>query len=94
MKHYELLLISRPQLSETEFGKFLGEVKDLVKNNDGEVTAEDNWGKRHLAYSIKGQADGNFAVLDFFGPPKLPRVLEKRLLIDGNLLRFLLAGQD
>ena len=58
MKEYELTVLIRPD-REVELDKSLDVVKKLVSDNGGKLLSEDNWGKKRLAYKIKGE---DFAV--------------------------------
>lgn len=53
MNSYELAILYDPDL-EIDLAKAAEKVIAIVTKNGGKVTAEDNWGKRKLAYNIKG----------------------------------------
>ena len=67
VKEYELTVLVHPDL-EADLDKALGKVRALITDNGGEITKEDNWGKKRLAYSIKRE---DFAVYVYF-EVKLP----------------------
>ena len=56
MKEYELTVLIHPDL-EADLETPLDKVRKLVKENGGEIVSEDNWGKKRLAYRIKGEVD-------------------------------------
>ena len=62
MKEYELTVLIHPDL-ETDLEAPLEKVRKLVTSNGGEITKEDNWGKKRLMYRIKGE---DFAVYVYF----------------------------
>ena len=62
MKEYELTVLIHPDL-EVDLEAPLDKVRKLVADAGGKVLAEDNWGKKRLAYRIDGQ---NFAVYVYF----------------------------
>ena len=54
MKDYELTVLIHPDL-ESDLEKPLAKIRSLVTANGGEIVKEDNWGKKKLAYAIKGE---------------------------------------
>lgn len=92
-RDYELVVLIHPDL-EIDLEKPLAKIRALVTDNGGEITKEDNWGKRKLAYRIKGQ---DFAVYVYF-ETKLPAQAVKRiqstLNITDEALRYLLTAVD
>lgn len=93
MKEYELTVLVHPDL-EIDLDAPLTKVRDIVKNNGGEITKEDNWGKKKLAYRIKNQ---DFAVYVYFDV-KLPAAsvakVNDTLNITDEVMRFLLVSVD
>ncbi len=53
---YEVMFIAKP-LEDAEVDPIAEFVSNLIKKNNGNVTKVDRWGKRHLAYPVKKQAD-------------------------------------
>ena len=93
MKNYELSLLFHPDL-EMNLEPATAKVKDLIEKNGGKITKEENDGKKHLAYDIKGQ---NFAVYYYYEvelPADAPRKLESVLNITDEVIRYLLVTVD
>ena len=57
MTQYEIAVLYHPDL-EVDLSKAEEKVTKLFTDNGGKVTNTDNWGKRKLAYTIKGQEHG------------------------------------
>jgi small subunit ribosomal protein S6 len=93
VKQYELTVLLQPKL-EADVEKSLKKLRELIKNNGGEVSKEDNWGKRRLAYAIKRE---DFAIYICF-EVKLPSAalakISQTLNIDDSVLRYLLVSVD
>jgi small subunit ribosomal protein S6 len=53
MNEYELAVLYHPDL-DVDLSQAEDKLKKIITDNGGEVTAIDNWGKRKLAYNIKG----------------------------------------
>jgi len=78
-----------PDLGEEGTSKALDELKKLLEENSAKVTAEDLWGLRDFAYTIKKHDQGYYVVLNLeMDPEKLPE-LEKPLNLNKELLRFM-----
>ncbi len=93
MKNYELTLLIHPDL-EMNMEAATDKVKDLIEKNGGQITKEENDGKKRLAYAIKGQ---NFAVYYYYEvalPPEAPKKIENVLNITDEVLRYLLVTVD
>lgn len=87
MRIYELILVLRASLSETEKKKVLDNIKKLLK--DLKITKEDEWGKKELAFKIKKEKEGNYLALSFEGE-SLPANFGGKILAEENILRHLL----
>lgn len=93
MNEYELTVLVHPDL-EMDIEKPLEKIRGVIKDNGGEITKENNWGKKKLAYRIKRE---DFAVYVYF-ELKLPtNSLEKisnTFNITDEVLRYLLVKTD
>lgn len=93
MKDYELTVLIHPDL-ETDLETPLGKIRDLIKTAGGEITKEDNWGKKRLAYRIKKE---DFAVYVYFEvklPSEAPLKISNTFNITEEVLRYLLVTVD
>ena len=93
MKEYELTVLIHPDL-EVDLEAPLDKVRKLVKEAGGKVLAEDNWGKKKLAYRINNQ---DFAVYVQFNvelPAEAPLKISNMLNITDEVLRYLLVKVD
>lgn len=90
MKEYELTVVVHPDL-EADLDKALTKVKALITDNGGEITKEDNWGKKRLAYSIKKQDFGVYVYFEANLPAAAPLKISNVLNITDEVLRYLLV---
>lgn len=93
MKEYELTVLIHPDL-EADLDKPLDKVKALVKDAGGEVVNEDNWGKKKLAYRIKGEDFAVYVYMDVKLPADAPLKISNTLNITDEVLRYLLVTVD
>lgn len=87
MRSYELVLVTKPSLSEALRKKVITSVKSLLK--DLKITKENEVGEKPFAYNIKREKTGFYWDFAFEGE-SIPLGFEKKMLENENILRFLL----
>jgi small subunit ribosomal protein S6 len=93
LNEYEIAVLYHPDL-EVDLTKAEDRVKKIVADNGGKITATDNWGKRKLAYTIKGN---EYAVYVFYRielPGAGVQKVESTLNITNEVIRFLITRPD
>ncbi|MEK7595764.1 MAG: 30S ribosomal protein S6 [Patescibacteria group bacterium] len=91
---YEVVLMTKPSLTEEQNKKVLDSVKDLIKSSDGKIEKEDLWGKRKLAYEIKGMQECYYASFDFtLTPTSLKKVTSKFNLLPEVVRYLVIKGE-
>ena len=93
MKDYELTVLIHPDF-ESDLEKALDKVRGLVAVNGGEIVKEDNWGKKKLAYAIKGQDFAMYVAMDVKLPAAAPLKISNTLNITDEVLRYLLVKAE
>ena len=84
MRTYEGAFIFRPNLDEAGLEDEMGRVEEMIKAEGGTIKEWDKWGKRRLAYEIKGEQDGYYAFLTFEADPAaIERLVEAYKLREG-----------
>ena len=87
MRTYELMVIHRPDLSETDVQSAVSDVEVAI-SADGEVENRDLWGKRRFAYEINHLHEGYYSVVTFDaeeGP--LVDALDRALSLSDTVIR-------
>lgn len=85
--HYELLCLFSNKFSETEVEPIRQRVGKLITDNGGQITSEEYWGKRKLAYDVDGFRHGYYHLIEFnIDGPKLQEVTN-RLRLSSDILR-------
>lgn len=93
MAQYEIAVLFDQGL-EIDLEKASSKVEKIIKDNGGAITSTDNWGKRKLAYPIKGQ---EFAIYVFFTVEMAGEGVQKindTLNITDEVIRFLITKPD
>lgn len=93
MRNYELSLLIHSDL-EMNLESITTKVRDLIGKNGGKITKEVNDGKKHLAYSIKGQDFAVYCYYEIELPADAPKKIENVLNITDEILRYLLVSVD
>ena len=63
--HYELLYIISNKYSEDELKPIIQKVGRIIKDNGGNITKTEEWGKKRLAYPIKHFNYGYYNLVEF-----------------------------
>jgi small subunit ribosomal protein S6 len=84
------MVIVAPDIGETAIKKRLEALKKSIADFGGEVSFEDLWGLRDLAYSIRKHDQGFYAVMDVNLDPEKIKELDRMLRLEREILRHLL----
>jgi len=82
-------VIVDPKPTDEEVAALLTQVGEQAKSLGMAVDKVDNWGKRRLAYDIRKQREGTYAVFEAKAEPSMVKELERQLRLNENVLRFL-----
>ncbi|WP_028950195.1 30S ribosomal protein S6 [Sulfurihydrogenibium subterraneum] len=90
MRHYELVCVLKPTLSEEELNARVEAIQNLIKENQGEIYNLEKWGRRNLAYPIQKFNSGYYYLINYkTDNSKLAGILEYNLRITEEVIRFL-----
>ena len=89
LRPYEILVIVDPRPTDEEVTALLTQLGEQVGSLGADVTKVDNWGKRRLAYDIRKQREGTYAVFEVSAEPATVKEFERQLRLNENVLRFL-----
>ena len=90
MRHYELVFVLKPTMTEEEMASKLESIQKIISSNGGEIYNIDKWGRRELAYPIQNFNNGYYFILNFKTEnSELPQKLEYNLRLDEDVIRFL-----
>lgn len=92
LRPYEILVIVDPRPTDEEIAALLTHLGEQLTTLGAAVIKVDNWGKRRLAYDIKKQREGTYAVFEVSAEPPMVKEFERQLRLNENVLRFLSTG--
>lgn len=93
MNQYEIAVLYHPDL-EIDLEKATGKVEKIFTDNGGAITNTDNWGKRKMAYPIKGHESAVYVMYTLDLPGQSVRKVEATLNITDEVIRFLITRPD
>jgi small subunit ribosomal protein S6 len=82
-------VIVDPRPTDEEVAALLTQLGEQLKTLGADVVKVENWGKRRLAYDIKKQREGTYAVFEVSAEPSTVKEFERQLRLNENVLRFL-----
>ena len=94
MRHYELMVIFDPTLDERTIAPSLDTLLNVVREEGGKVDKVDVWGKRRLAYEIKKNSEGIYAVVEMNCEPATVQELDRLLTMNESVLRTKVLRAD
>jgi small subunit ribosomal protein S6 len=94
LRQYELMFIVDPDAADDEVTKITDSLKQIVTDQGGTVTKEENLGRRQLAYEILHRKDGIFLDLEIEGSGREIAELERRMRVNDRILRYLTVRLD
>ena len=96
MRHYELVVVLSPMLNQDQVSEAWGRIKDFISNRDGDITHEEEWGTRRLAYPIRKGSyqflEGSYHLTRFSTEQPFNRELHTFLRLDEQVLRSLVVN--
>lgn len=94
MRQYELMVIFDPTLDERTIAPSLDTLLNVVREEGGKVDKVDVWGKRRLAYEIKKNSEGIYAVVDVHCESATVQELDRLLTLNESVLRTKVLRAD
>ncbi|PZU48832.1 MAG: 30S ribosomal protein S6 [Arsenicicoccus sp.] len=94
MRQYELMIILDPETDERTLQPTLEKMLAVVVKDGGSVDEIDVMGRRRLAYEIKKQPEGIYAVVTMTAEPATAQELDRQLGLNETVLRTKLLRRD
>jgi small subunit ribosomal protein S6 len=91
---YELVFILRADLPEGEMESRVERTKGILANHQGEITKQDHWGVRRLAYEIQHETKGNYMLLKFHSSGDALTEIDRSFRQDDLCLRHLIVRDE
>jgi len=87
LRAYEVMVILDPSLEERTVGPSLDKYLNVIRKDGGSVESVDIWGRRRMAYEIKKNQEGIYAVVNLTAEPASVKELDRQLTLNESILR-------
>ena len=94
INYYETVFILTPVLSDQQMKDAVEKFKKVLSDQKAEITHEENWGLRKLAYPIQHKSTGFYHLFEFKADPKTVAALEVEYRRDEKVMRYLTVSLD
>jgi small subunit ribosomal protein S6 len=81
------MVILDPSLEERTVEPSLDKYLNVIRKDGGSIENVDVWGRRRLAYEIKKQNEGIYAVINLTAEPATVKELDRQLGLNDSVLR-------
>ena len=94
MAIYESMVVFSGRLEPQEVDQEIDKVKGLIESGGGTFHGVDRMGRRRLAYDIRKEQDGYYAVLYFEGAPDRIAPLQRSFRLNETVLRHIVFRKE
>jgi len=95
-REYETVYILRPDVDKETADALTGRLAESVKTEKGRLTQVELWGRRRLAYEIRGHRRGVYVYFKYLGQGNVVTELERQLRLADSVIRYqtILTGNN
>jgi small subunit ribosomal protein S6 len=86
---YETVFIAEPEIPTEQVDQIVNKLKEIIATHKGEVKGEDRWGRRRLAYPVRGHREGFYTLLTFTAEPTVVMAMEHLYNVTDTVIRQL-----
>ncbi|MCK5566861.1 MAG: 30S ribosomal protein S6 [Actinomycetia bacterium] len=94
MKEYELAVVFDATLEEEKIDQEIAKLTTLLEKEKCEIARVDKWGIKQLAYPIKKQESGFYAIIYFNGTSTIIPELDRINKINDLVLRHMVVKSE
>lgn len=94
MAFYESIIIIRQDVSSADVDKVVDDLKQVIKNYDGNVIKTEYWGLRTLAYEIQNNKKGHYYFMGIEANKPLLDELDRKTKLSESIIRTSLVRVD
>ena len=94
MNKYESVIIIRPNENKEEIKNTIEKFKKITEDFSNRKVEIEDLGERRLAYEIKHNKIGHYAIFNFYANPENIAELERNYRIDDNIMKFITVRHE
>tara|TARA_A100001037_G_scaffold287606_1_gene297255 strand:+ start:1225 stop:1701 length:477 start_codon:yes stop_codon:yes gene_type:complete len=92
--YYESVFIARPDISPAQVESLAESMSNIVVEGGGKVVQTEYWGLKSLAYRIKKNRRGHYAMLALDAPSDAVKEYERNMRLNEDVLRLMTIRVD
>jgi len=89
LNKYETVFIVNPNIESEDIEKVIEDTQNLISGSGGTVIKVDKWGKKRLAYEVKGNRDGYYVLVDFEAEPQFIQRLGRYYGLTEEIIKYM-----
>lgn len=89
MKEYESIFIVNQNRDENSINKVVNDIQSFIKSNGYNLKKTELWGRKKLAYEVKGCDDGFFVFMSFESEPNFIAQLSRFYQLSEDVIKYL-----
>jgi len=94
-KFYETLYLVRPDINPDDLAIIQEKVTKAINSGEGEISRDEKWAERDLAYPINDYTRGTYYIVEFKSLPSVIAKIEKHLSFHNvDVLRFMTVNVE
>jgi len=94
LRNYEVMVILDPSIEERTVPDSLDKYLNVIRKDGGTVENVDVWGRRRLAYEVKKNAEGIYAVITLQAEPATVKEFDRQINLNESILRTKVLRAD
>lgn len=94
MPFYECVFIARPDISSAQAEGLTDQFAQFVEENGGTIKSREQWGLRTLAYRIRKNRKGHYALLNIDAAPAVIAEMNRLMGLNEDIMRHLTVRVD
>ena len=94
MSLYEHVFIARPDVSQQQVEQLSEQFAGVIRDNGGKIAKTEYWGLRNLAYKIKKNRKGHYALMNIDAPHAAVAEMERQMSLHDDIMRFMTVSVD
>lgn len=93
MKEYEMIFVVKP-IEKKQFEKVIQKIENIITDNGGDIKVTERWGKKSIAYPIKGFNEGLFTFTVFQTETQTIKKLEKVINHTDEVIQHMIIRRE
>ena len=91
---YEVMFIVDTSASEEDITRLNENLQQIITDQGGTVTKQENMGRRQLAYPIGHRTEGHYVLFEVDGSGREIAELERRMRVNDQVIRYITVRVD